>query len=77
GAIATGKNLGSKLDKCLSSVYNLYIHQKKEDVYVSQAIINLRVPEELKKRAQEKAQTQGESLSTVVRHLLREWSNEK
>ncbi|MBG9368261.1 toxin-antitoxin system HicB family antitoxin [Streptococcus mitis] len=44
---------------------------------MSQAIINLRVPEELKKRAQEKAQTQGESLSTVVRHLLREWSNEK
>lgn len=44
---------------------------------MSQAVINLRVPEELKKQAQEKAQTQGESLSTVIRYLLREWSNEK
>lgn len=44
---------------------------------MSQAVINLRVPEELKKQAQEKAQTQGESLSTVIRQLLREWSKQK
>lgn len=41
---------------------------------MAQAVLNLRLPEDLKKQAQEKAQAEGESLSVIIRQLLREWS---
>lgn len=41
---------------------------------MEQAVVNLKLPRELKDRAQKKAKTQGESLSSIIRHFLREWS---
>lgn len=40
---------------------------------MERTIVNLRMPKELKEEAQKKAQLQGESLSVVVRQLLRDW----
>lgn len=44
---------------------------------MAKTIINLQVDEELKRRAQEKAQSEGESLSTIIRQFLRKWSEQK
>lgn len=40
---------------------------------MERTIVNLRIPKQLKEEAQKKAQLQGESLSVVVRQLLRDW----
>lgn len=41
---------------------------------MTNSVLNLRIPEELKKQAQKKAQSEGESLSVIIRQLLREWT---
>lgn len=41
---------------------------------MEQTVFNLKLPKELKEKAQKKAKTQGESLSSIIRNFLREWS---
>lgn len=43
---------------------------------MKQEVINFQVPKELKEKAKEKARACGESLSTVLRDLLRTWSED-
>lgn len=37
-------------------------------------VINLKVPQELKEQVQKKAQAEGESVSTIIRQLLKDWA---
>lgn len=42
----------------------------------AQSTLTIRIPREIKEKAQQKAQSEGESLSTIIRQHLKKWSEE-